>query len=75
MDYFVGENPSTDGTLYTQIATIHTREGQSVAPGQNPVISNISLANPKLDREFLQISVASTRAQKNVKASVGEKNN
>lgn len=75
VDYFVGQAPLEDGTLYTQIATVHTREGQSVTPGQNPSFSNISLANPKLDREYLQISVASTRAQKNVKASVGEKNN
>ena len=70
--YFAGETLLSDGTKYTQVATIRTHV-TTVGPSSDPTSANVELLNPKKDLNFVEITTASTRSQKSLKADVGEK--
>lgn len=71
IEYFAGKN-LTSGNLYTEVVEFSPRAG-GVGGNANPVWSDITLLNPKVDENWLEIDVSSTRAQKAIKADVGFK--
>lgn len=71
-EYFAG-TVFTDGTKYTEVVEFSPRAG-GVGGNSNPSWSDLTLLNPKIDKDWLEIDVSSTRAQKSIKADVGEKN-
>lgn len=73
-EYFVGENPLKDGTKYTQVASINTRGANSLGNNANPAFAAVTWLQPQVDEDFVQLTTASTRSQKSLKADVGIKN-
>lgn len=72
--YFAGETIATDGTKYTQVVEFDPRVDGGVAANANPAWNQLTLLNPQVDKDWIEIDVSSTRAQKSIKADVGEKN-
>ena len=73
-EYFVGKNPLKDGTKYTAVASIDTRGANSMAgSGSNPAFSAVTWLNPQVDLDYVELTTASNRAQKSLKADVGIK--
>lgn len=71
IEYFAGKN-LVDGNLYTEVVEFSPRAG-GVGSNSNPAWTDLTLLNPKVDENWLEIDVSSTRAQKALKADVGFK--
>lgn len=74
-EYFAGESPFKDGTLYTEVASIDTRGSNSIDNNANPAWSAVTWLKPQVDLDYVQLTTASTRSQKSLKADVGIKAN
>lgn len=72
-EYFAGEGVKTDGTLYTEILEISPRDG-GVNTSQNPSWNDITLLDPKVVKDWVEIDVSSTRQLRTIRADVGTKN-
>jgi len=73
-EYFAGKDPLTNGTLYTEVASIDTRGANSLpGNGGNPAYAAVTWLNPQIDLDYVELTTTSNRAQKSLKADVGIK--
>ena len=72
--YFAGDDIKVDGTKYTEIIEFNPRLNGGVDHDTNPTWAELTLLNPQVDKDWMEIDVSSTRSQKSIKADVGEKN-
>ena len=72
-EYFAGNNIKRDGTLYTQVIEFNPRLNGGVDHDSNPTWAELTLLNPQVDKNWLEIDVSSERSQKSLKADVGVK--
>lgn len=71
--YFAGKDLNKTGTEYTEVVEFDPRVDGGVAHDTNPTWAQLTLLKPQVDKNWLEIDVSSTRAQKAIKADVGEK--
>ena len=72
-EYFAGANLDEAGDKYNEIVEFSPRNG-GVAPASDPSWGDLTLLYPKMDKDYLEIDVSSTRQLRTIRADVGEKN-